>query len=152
MAFEMTEQVRRHLTDDTLVWLTTVSPKGRPAPRLVWFMWTGAGAVRREPGTHPGLTETACLIYSQPEAAKLRHIAQNDRVTLNFNSNNLGGDAVVLAGRGTLAPDAPAPEALPGLLEKYADLLEAIDMSAEHFTSTYTVALRVTLDGAWTIT
>ena len=51
-----------------------------------------------------------------------------------------------------MAPDAPAPEALPGLLEKYADLLEAIDMSAEHFTSTYTVALRVTLDGAWTIT
>lgn len=82
MAFAITEQVQRHLTDDTLVWLTTVSPSGRPTPRLVWFMWVGDG----------------CLIYSQPDAAKLRHIADNPRVTLNFNSDTLGGDAVVLAG------------------------------------------------------
>ncbi len=41
MGFEMTDQVRRRLTEDTLIWLTTVSPSGRPAPRLVWFMWTG---------------------------------------------------------------------------------------------------------------
>lgn len=40
----MTDQVRRRLTEDTLVWLTTVSPSGRPAPRLVWFMWTGMTA------------------------------------------------------------------------------------------------------------
>lgn len=135
MAFEMTDQIRRRLTDDTLVWLTTVSPKGRPAPRVVWFMWT----------------DEYCLIYSQPEAAKLRHIAANDRVTVNFNSDDLGGDAVVLAGRAELAPDAPAPEALPGLLEKYAELLAAINMSPERFTSTYNVAIRVTVDGAWVI-
>lgn len=135
MAFEMTDQIRRRLTDDTLVWLTTVSPSGRPAPRLVWFMWTGED----------------CLIYSQPDVAKLRHIEANDRITLNFNSDALGGDAVVLAGRAELAPDAPPPESLPGLLEKYAELLAAINMSPERFTSTYNVAIRVTVDGAWVI-
>ncbi len=131
----MSDQVRRRLTDDTLVWLTTVSPSGRPAPRLVWFMWTGH----------------ACLIYSQPDVAKLRHIAANDRVTLNFNSDAHGGDAVVLAGRAELAPDAPPAAAVPGLLDKYADLLETIGMTAEEFTGTYTVAVRVTLDRAWTV-
>lgn len=150
MAFEMSDQVRRRLTEDTLVWLTTMSPKGRPAPRLVWFLWTGSGAVARDPGKHDGWEEQ-CLIYSQPEAAKLRHIAANDRVTLNFNSDDLGGDAVVLAGRAELAPDAPAPEELPGLLDKYAELLEEINMSAEQFTSSYNVAIRVSLDGAWVI-
>lgn len=131
----MTDQVRRRLTQDTLVWLTTVSPSGRPAPRLVWFMWTGED----------------CLVYSQPDVAKVRHIAANDRVTLNFNSDARGGDAVVLAGRAELAPDAPPPEDLPGLLDKYAELLEAIGMTAEEFTSTYTVAVRVTPDRAWTV-
>ncbi|MDQ4039019.1 MAG: TIGR03667 family PPOX class F420-dependent oxidoreductase, partial [Actinomycetota bacterium] len=127
MAFEMTDQVRRRLTDDTLVWLTTVSPAGRPAPRLVWFLWTEESA-----------TAGSCWIYSQPSAAKLAHIAANDRVTLNFNSDALGGDAVVLAGRAELAPDAPPAESLPGLLAKYADLLAAIHMSAGQFTSAYT--------------
>lgn len=135
MAFEISDQLRRHLTEDTLVWLTTVSPSGRPAPRLVWFMWI------RE----------SCLVYSQPGAAKLRHIAGNERVTLNFNSDAVGGDAVVIAGRAELAPDAPSASALPGLLDKYADLLEAIGMTADRFTSTYTVAMRVIPDHAWTI-
>ncbi len=93
----------------------------------------------------------ACLVYSQPSAAKLRHIAVNDRVTLNFNSNAFGGDAVVLAGRAELATDAPSAAEVPGLMDKYAGLLEAIGMTAEHFTSTYTVAMRVIPDHAWTV-
>ncbi|MBA3340001.1 MAG: TIGR03667 family PPOX class F420-dependent oxidoreductase [Geodermatophilaceae bacterium] len=135
MAFEMTDHIRRRLTDDTLIWLTTVSPKGRPAPRLVWFMWTGQD----------------CIIYSQPEAAKLRHVASNDRVTLNFNSDEHGGDAVVLAGRAELAPDAPPAEDHPGLVGKYADLIKAIGMTPTHFSRSYSVAIRVTLDGAWVV-
>lgn len=135
MAFELTKQIRRRLTEDELVWLTTVSPKGQPAPRLVWFIWDGE----------------ACVIYSQPEAAKLQHIAGNDRVALNFNSDPLGGDAVVIVGRAEFAADAPPPEALPGLLDKYAKLLAAIGMTAEHFCTNYTVPLRVIPERAWTI-
>jgi PPOX class probable F420-dependent enzyme len=135
MAFELNQQIRRRLNDDTLIWLTTVTPSGRPAPRLVWFLWTEGG----------------CLIYSQPGAAKLAHITVNDGVTLNFNSAALGGDAVVLSGHSELAPDAPSGDALPELQAKYAGLLEAIGMTAEHFTSTHTVAMRVIPDQAWTI-
>ena len=112
-----------------------MTPSGRPAPRLVWFLWTDGGA----------------LIYSQPGAAKLRHITANDRVTLNFNFDALGGDAVVLAGPAELAPDAPSADTLPELQDKYAGLLEAIGMTAEHFTSTYTMAIRVIPDHAWTV-
>lgn len=36
-------------------------------------------------------------------------------------------------------------------MDKYAELLEAIGMTAEHFTSTYTVAMRVIPDHAWTV-
>lgn len=151
MAFEITDQIRHRLTDDTLVWLTTVSPSGRPAPRLVWFIWIAeSAAAGPEPGPHPGGGQS-CVIYSQPGTAKLRHIAGNDRVTLNFNSNDLGGDAVVLAGRAELAPDLPSAPGIPGLLDKYAALLDAIGMTAEQFTDTYSIPIRVLPDRTWTI-
>ena len=41
MAFELTGQIEKHLTGDQIVWLTTVTPTGRPAPRPVWFVWDG---------------------------------------------------------------------------------------------------------------
>ena len=66
MAFELTEQIEKHLVHDKIVWLTTVTPGGRPAPRPVWFVWDGASFV----------------IYSQPHGAKIKHIAANDQVTL----------------------------------------------------------------------
>lgn len=135
VTFEPTELVLNRLADDTIGWLTTVSPKGRPSPRPVWFLWTG----------------DSCMIYSRPDAAKLTHIAANDQVSLHFNSNERGGDVVVVSGRAELVPDAPPADRWPGLLDKYADLLVAIGMTAEYFVSTYTVALRMIPERAWTI-
>ncbi len=114
-------------------------------------MWTGRDSADPSQDAGTAAARPLILIYSQPEAAKVRHIAANERVTLNFNSDAQGGDAVVLAGRAELAPDAPPPEDLPGLLDKYADLLLAIGMTADEFTSSYTVAIRVTFDRAWTV-
>ena len=45
MPFEVTDQIRRRLVEDPIAWLTTVSPKGRPSPRPVWFLWTGVNCV-----------------------------------------------------------------------------------------------------------
>ncbi len=135
MPLELTDHIERRLVEDTIAWLTTVSPKGRPSPRLVWFLWTG----------------DSCVIYTQPGAAKLTHIAANDQVSIHFNSDATGGDIVVASGRAELLPDAPPADGWPGLLDKYADLLVAIEMSAQHFVGTYTVALRVIPERAWTL-
>lgn len=135
MTFEPTEHGLRRLTMDPIAWLTTVSPKGRPSPRPVWFLWTGAD----------------CVIYSQPGVAKLTHIAANDQVSLHFNSDVDGGDIVVVGGRAELIPDAPPADGWPGLLEKYADLLITIGMSAEHFVDTYAAALRFIPERAWSM-
>lgn len=135
MTFEPTVEVLRRLVEDPIAWLTTVSPKGRPSPRPVWFLWTGAD----------------CVIYSQPGAAKLTHVATNDQVSLHFNSDAEGGSVVVLGGRAELIPDAPPADGWPGLLEKYAELLVTIGMSAEYFVGTYSVALRFVPERAWTL-
>lgn len=89
MAFTLTEQIERHLLQDQIAWLTTVSPTGWPAPNAVWFVWDG-----RE-----------VTVYSQNNGAKLRHIEASDKVALSFDSGPGGGDIVVISGRARLVPD-----------------------------------------------
>jgi PPOX class probable F420-dependent enzyme len=134
MAFELTEQIEKHLANDTIAWLTTVTPSGRPAPRPVWFLWDG----------------TAIVIYSQPDAAKLKHIAGNDQVSVNFNCTPGGGDVVVVSGRAEIVRDAPLPSAFPGVLDKYRDSIQTMGYSQEWYDA-YSTAIRVTLERAWTI-
>jgi PPOX class probable F420-dependent enzyme len=134
MAFELTEQIEKRLADDEIIWLTTVTPGGRPAPRPVWFSWDGA----------------LITIYTQPGGAKVRHLAANDQVTLNFNSTPSGTDVVVISGRAELVPDSPPPTQVPALLEKYRARIEQMGYALEWFDS-YSLAIRVTPERAWTI-
>lgn len=134
MAFELTKKIEKHLVNDAIAWLTTVTPGGRPAPRPVWFLWDGS----------------AITVYSQPNAAKLKHIAANDQVSLHFNSTPDGGDVVVISGRAEILGDAPLPSALPELVGKYRTRIEAMGNPPEWYDS-YDTAIRITPDRAWTI-
>lgn len=134
MAFELTKKIEKHLVNDAIAWLTTVTPGGRPAPRPVWFLWDGS----------------AITVYSQPNAAKLKHIAANDQVSLHFNSTPDGGDVVVISGRAEILGDAPLPSALPELVGKYRTRIEAMGNPPEWYDS-YDTAIRITPARAWTI-
>jgi PPOX class probable F420-dependent enzyme len=79
---ELGTRVARRLREETVVWLTTVTPSGAPLPRPVGFLWDGADTV---------------WIYSQP-GARIRNIARNPKVTLNFDGDDHGGDIIVLSG------------------------------------------------------
>jgi PPOX class probable F420-dependent enzyme len=135
MAFELTEQIERHLVSDQIAWLTTVTPSGRPAPKPVWFVWDGS----------------AITIYSLNNGAKLRHIEVNDNVSVHFNSTAGGSDVVVISGRAHRVPDAPPPSRFPGLLDKYAPAVAAMGREPSWFDENYGMALRVVPDRAWTI-
>jgi PPOX class probable F420-dependent enzyme len=134
MAFELTDQVEKHLVNDQIVWLTTITSAGRPAPRPVWFVWDGK----------------AVVIYSLPDAVKFKHIAANDQVSLNFNCTPGGGDVVVLSGRAEVPEDLPLPSQFPGLLGKYLEAIEAMGYTQDWY-DTYDRAIRVIPDRAWAI-
>ena len=90
---EFGARVARHLREETVVWLTTVTPSGAPLPRPVGFLWDGRETVS---------------VYSQP-GARIRNVARNPKVTLNFRGDANGGDIVVLSG--TAEVDASRPSA-----------------------------------------
>jgi PPOX class probable F420-dependent enzyme len=58
MTVELTQEVSSRLESDRDGWLTTVAKSGQPVPRLVWFYFDGSEVV----------------VYSQPQAAKVRHV------------------------------------------------------------------------------
>ncbi len=135
MPLEITDQIRRHLTEDPLAWLTTVTPSGRPAPRPIWFIWDGS----------------TVTIYSLNNSAKLRHIEANDQVSLHFNPGPDGNDVVVIAGRARVLAEAPLPSQRPDLTAKYKDRVERMGQTTQWWDTNYSTAIQVNLERAWTI-
>jgi len=98
---EFGARVARHLREDVVVWLTSVSPRGAPLPMPVWFVWDGDETV---------------TVYSL-EGTRIRNIEANPRVTLNFPGDRLGDDVVVLRAarrsRATRHPSTGRPITAP---------------------------------------
>jgi PPOX class probable F420-dependent enzyme len=118
-----------HLRDDIVVWLTTISDKSGPLPMPVWFVWDGAETVR---------------MFSQ-DGARVRNLAADPRVSLNFAGNGRGGDIVVLSGRATVEPDAPPADRVDAYVEKYSEHIARIGLTPEQFGVKYANPVRIEL-------
>jgi PPOX class probable F420-dependent enzyme len=126
-------RVAERLNDEIIIWLTTLGKDGAPHPRPVWFLWEN----------------DSILIYSQPDTAKLRHIARDNRVALNFNSSDDGGDVAVINGTAKILENAPPAADIPAYVKKYAGPIKDIGMNDESFAASYGVAIRVTPEKLW---
>jgi PPOX class probable F420-dependent enzyme len=133
---EMTEQIRRHLREDKVLWLTTVSPTGRPVPRPIWFFWDGS----------------QILIYSLNAAARLKNIRSNEMVSVHFNSTVEGEDAVEVLGTAEIVDPAPLPSANELYMAKYGrDIEQATDFDLEAVDRDFRTLLRIEPARAWTV-
>lgn len=124
---EFGARVARHLREETLVWLTTVTPSGAPLPRPVGFLWDGGEEV---------------WVYSQP-GARIRNISRNPKVTLNFRGDASGGDIVVLSGTAEVDEDRPSAAENPAWVGKYASEWARAGMTAESFALRFSVPVRI---------
>ena len=132
----MTEQIERHLTEDRVLWLTTVSPVGRPVPRPIWFFWDGAHI----------------LIYSLNTAVRLKNIRTNARVSVHFNSSVEGEDAVEIAAIAEIVDDPSLPSGNTLYMAKYArDIEEATDYDLESVDRDFRTLIRIEPVRAWTV-
>jgi PPOX class probable F420-dependent enzyme len=127
---ELGALVARHLRDDRIAWLTTVTPGGAPVPSPVWFWWDGADDV---------------LVFSLPNTARTRNIERNPKVSLHFDGDGYGGDIVIISGRASLEPDAPPANQVPGYVSKYGWGFERLLISPAKFAERYSVPIRIRL-------
>ena len=128
MPLEVEAELERLLCEEQIAWLTTVRSDGTPLPTPVWFLW------------HRG----TFLIYSQPEAKKIRNIANEPRVALNLNTDPGGDRVVVVTGTASVDANATPASAIPAYVEKYREGFVQIEMTAESMAKEYSTAIRVT--------
>lgn len=126
---ELGAQVARHLRDDKVAWLTTVTPGGEPLPSPVWFLWDGGDGV---------------LVFSLPDTPRTRNIAANPRVSLNFAGDGEGGDIVILSGRATIEPSGSADQ-VAAYVRKYQWGFDRLRVTPAQFAARYSVPIRITL-------
>ncbi len=123
-----TEKVKRRLDDEVVIWMTTVNPTGQPQTSLVWYWWDGS----------------EFLIYSLDPTARVRNVAQNPRVALNFDGNGRGGDVVTIEGKAVIDTDAPTAAEMPEYVAKYRHRMDRGWGGPEEFAEKYPTAIRVT--------
>lgn len=127
---EFGKRAQHQLETETVIWLTTVDGDGRPYPSPVWFVYEDDGTV---------------LIYSRPNKPKLRNIASNARVALNFDTEGKGSRVTIFDGAAVIDESANAVIERRDYLDKYHDRILGLGMTNEIYSQTYSVAIRVVL-------
>lgn len=119
----------RHLETQYVIWLTTVDTKLVPQPRPVWFIWD----------------HDSFLIFSKPDAHKVKHIAKNPNIALHFNTDDTGDRHVIIfTGVASIDKDCPPAHRIAAYLNKYQSGIIGLDMTPESFSSEYSTAIRIT--------
>jgi PPOX class probable F420-dependent enzyme len=130
---EFGARVARHLREETIVWLTSVTPAGAPLPRPVGFLWDGGEIV---------------TMYSQP-GARIRNIANNPKVTLNFRGDAEGGDIVVLSGTAEVDDSRSSAAEDAAWIAKYASEWARAGMTAETFAQRFSIPVRIRIKAVY---
>jgi PPOX class probable F420-dependent enzyme len=117
----------RRLRTEQILWLTTVRADGQPQASPVWFVWDG---------------ETF-LIFSQPDAQKLRNLAANPRVAVHVDTDEAGEDVVTIDGTAAVDPDVPSSDQLEEYQAKYREGIQAIGTTPAELARDYSVAIRI---------
>lgn len=121
--------VKKHLKDEYFIWLTTVDAKGVPQPRPVWFLWD----------------DDSVLVFSQPNAFKVKHIKNNPNVALHFNTKDELGEqhVIVLTGDAFFDTMSPPAHEIKDYMKKYKDGITGLKMTPEGFSNEYSRAIRI---------
>ncbi len=133
MAVEFTQEVSDRLSSDKYGWLTTVAKSGQPIPRLVWFYFDG----------------TDVIVYSEPNAAKVRHVKAHPRVSLNLDSDGNGAGIIVVGGVTSVDAEDADPLVDERYVAKYGEYAASLGFSKE-FLAAYNTRLKIAVDKVWT--
>jgi PPOX class probable F420-dependent enzyme len=133
MTVEFTQEVTERLSSDKYGWLTTVAKSGQPVPRLVWFYFDG----------------TDVIVYTEPNAAKVRHVRTHPRTSLNLDSDGNGAGIIVVGGVTSVDAEGADPLTDEPYVAKYGEYAASLGFSKE-FLGAYTTRLKIAVDKVWT--
>ena len=121
------QRVLRQLETEEVIWLTTVAKSGTPQPNPVWFQYV----------------DGAIYVYTQETAKRLKNWVENDRVALNFNTDEDGESVTVFTGRISVDDSFPKVADNPTYIAKYGEAMKRINSSPEAMSAEYPVVMKI---------
>ncbi len=119
------DRVRPMLTAEPVVWLSTVRPDGLPHLVPTWFWWDGE----------------ALLVFSKPDAVKVRNLRANPRLMLALGNPEEDFSVGLIEAQATLVSGHVGVPA--AFFAKYADRLADGGLDRDTFEETFTQAIRI---------
>ena len=122
-----TARIERFLAEEPIVWLSTVRPDGGPHIVPIWFWWDG----------------TAILVFSKPDAQKVRNLRARPSVMLALGDAEDDFDVGMIRGAAELL-DQSTSEVMPaGHLDKYRERMAATGLDGDDYAATYSQVIRI---------
>ncbi len=113
------KRLQERLRDEEIIWLMTIIGSGVPQPSPVWFHWQ----------------DDEVIIFSQPDAPKIRNIGVNSTVALHLNSSAEGGDIAILTGTARVVAEAPRVHESAEYVTKYERGFRSLGMTPEEMAA-----------------
>ena len=127
MSLLITPALEERLRSEHVLWLTTVRTDGLPQPTPIWFWWN----------------QGEFLIFSQPDAYKIRNIRHNPLVTLNTNTDPTGEIFAIITGEARIDDTGLRSLQVPAYLEKYQAEIPLINFTPQSLSDTFSQAFWV---------
>ena len=121
--------IDERLRSNTMIWINTVRPDGRPHSAAVWFLWDGSNF----------------FIFSRPKTQKVRNLRQNTNVVLALDDTKNGDDVIQVEGKAELLENNSGVSAtLPAFAAKYDQMFKSMGSTPEAMAADYSQAIRIT--------
>ena len=115
------------LDSDIIGFLTAVNGRGQPQTSPVWYILDGEELV----------------VYNRPTAARLRSIANNNRVAFNLRADWRARSGISLEGEAAIDSDLPPAVDFPGYVDRYGSEIAGLGWTPESFSTDYSIGLRI---------
>lgn len=128
MSVVISPEMEARIDGAYFMWFTTVRADGMPQPTPVWFIY--------EHGSF--------LLYSKPDAQKVKNIRHNAKVALNFGEDEEGEEFGVIMGEAVFDESTPLSNQHPAFFAKYEEGIARIGMTPEGMAQEFSLPIRVT--------
>ena len=120
-------EVELMLRRESIVWLSTARPDGRPHLVPIWFWWDGE----------------AILLFGKPGAQKIRNLRTNPDVMLALGDPGEDFDVQLIEGCAEALETTTVDVMPPDHARKYERQMREIGLSPDEYVRTYSQPVRI---------
>jgi PPOX class probable F420-dependent enzyme len=89
------------------------------------------------------------IVYTEPNAAKVRHVRAHPRVSFNLDTDGNGAGIVIVGGVASVDAEGADPLTDERYVAKYGEYAASLGFSKE-FLAAYNTRLKIAVDKVWT--